>query len=190
MRGGVLLLAGCSNAVAPADDTWWPPVDTDSCEHNDSGDRVDSADTGAGHAPIVLNEVLADNKDGLANELGDPADWVELYNAGDDAIDLTGWSLSDASEKPWVFTASPTLKPGQFLLIWCDEVDDKNATALHADFRLSRSGEPLTLRDASGAEIDAVTYPMLDTDQSWGRIPDGAESWSYTAEPTPGANNR
>ena len=182
MRGGVLLLAGCSNAVAPADDTWWPPFDTDPSR--------DSAEAGDGRAEIVLNEVLADSKNGMVNELGAPADWVELYNASGETVDLTGWSLSDSAEDPWVFTASVTLKPEQLLLIWCDEVDDESAEALHADFRLAQSGERLTLRDAAGDGIDTVDYPRLETDQSWGRIPDGAESWSYTAEPTPGANNR
>ena len=182
MRASLLLLAGCSNAVAPLDDTWSPPVDTHA--------PPDSADSGEAPAQVVINEVLADSKTGLANELGEPADWVELYNASDEAIELTDWSLSDAADKPWVFPATLVLKPGSFLLIWCDEVEDKGATALHADFRLSRDGERLTLRDAAGTERDAVEYPELDTDQSWGRIPDGEGSWDYTVEPTPGANNR
>lgn len=183
MRALLLLLLSCSNAVAPLDDTWSPPLDTDAAD-------TDTADTGAPPRQIVLNEVLADSKDGLSNELGQPADWVELYNAGEETITLTDWSLSDSAEQPWVFTAASSLKPGQFLLIWCDEVDDKSATELHADFRLSRSGEQLTLRDADGVQIDAVAYPKLDTDQSWGRSPDGLGRWAYTSEPTPGANNR
>ena len=182
MRAGVLLMAGCSNAVAPLDDTWSPPVDTHA--------PLDSADSGEAPVQVVLNEVLADNKTGLTNELGEPADWVELYNASDGEVELTNWSLSDAADEPWVLSAPITLKPGGFLLIWCDEVDDKSATALHADFRLSQAGERLSLRDATGTERDAVAYPKLDTDRSWGRIPDGAEHWDYTAEPTPGANNR
>lgn len=173
------LLLGCSNATAPADDTWRP----------DTGPSTVDTDTAAEEASVVLNEVLADNKAGAISELGEHEDWLELLNVGSEPVDITGWSLSDDAEEPWVIDTPHTLAPGQFLLIWCDEEDDDALADLHADFKLSRGGETILLQDDLGEPVDSVTYPELTPDQSWGRAPDGAMGWDYTAEPTPGANN-
>jgi len=178
------LLLGCSNAVAPADDTWR----LDTAPH--SGD-TDSAVRAEG---VVLNELLADNQSGITSELGEHEDWIELHNSGSEAIDLTGWSLSDDAEAPWSITPSQSLAPGAFLLIWCDDPDRDDPkrddlTDPHASFKLSRDGERVVLQDDQGETIDAVTYPMLVPDQSWGRSLDGDQEWDYTVEPTPGANN-
>ncbi|MFT5681984.1 MAG: hypothetical protein ACI8RZ_002902 [Myxococcota bacterium] len=183
------LLLACSNATAPADDTWRPdtgPLDTDT---NDSGTDDSGTNTGGTMYLVMLNEVLADNQKGATNELGDHEDWIELFNAGSDAVDLTGWSLSDDDGEPWSIDTPLTLDAGQLLLIWCDDEDDEDLTELHADFKLSRDGESLLLRDHTGEPVDAVDFPKLAEDQSWGRLPDGGPEWTYLDEPTPGANN-
>ena len=176
------LLIGCSNATAPAEDTWSPETGPTTIDTEPD----DTTQT----ERVVFNEVLADNEEGETNEFGSHGDWLELYNNGSTAVDITGWGLMDGgASEAWIIDTPLVLAPGQFLLIWCDEVDDKDATALHATFKLSRNGEMLTLLDETSERVDSVEYPGLDVDQAWGRRPDGAGGWDYMVEPTPGANN-
>lgn len=139
-------------------------------------------------ADVVINELLAKNDATNVDEAGDHDDWVELYNRGDAAADLSGWGLSDdpEAEAPWQLPEGTQLEPGAFLLIWCDEDDDG---PLHADFKLSADGESVTLWDASGALADQLTFGALAADVSWGRLADGGSELGEMT-PSPGASNR
>jgi hypothetical protein len=59
----------------------------------------------------------------------------------------------------------------------------------NANFKLSRSGETVYLRNAGGTIIDQKTYPSMEMDNSYGRKPDGNSSWCYFGTPTPGTSN-
>jgi hypothetical protein len=61
---------------------------------------------------VVINEIQSSNTSTLADEDGDFEDWIELYNASDRAIELTGFGLSDNYNNPfkWVFPAV-TMQP-------------------------------------------------------------------------------
>jgi hypothetical protein len=108
-------LLACSFATAPSEDTW--RLDTGS---SDTDPLLDAEPAGE----VVLNEVLADNREGATDEEGEHEDWLELYNADSEAIDLTGWSLYDDDEEPWIIAGPLSLEPGQFVLIWCDDEDE------------------------------------------------------------------
>lgn len=47
---------------------------------------------------IVINEFLSANENGLTDEDGDFEDWIELYNAGSQTINLLDYGLSDEVE--------------------------------------------------------------------------------------------
>ncbi|MBN2202440.1 lamin tail domain-containing protein, partial [bacterium] len=53
-----------------------------------------SASTVRAH-DLVINEIMASNRNTIQDEDGDAPDWIELYNPGTQAADLSGWSLSD-----------------------------------------------------------------------------------------------
>ena len=42
---------------------------------------------------VFINEVMASNTKTLADPQGDFDDWIELFNAGDTPVDLTGMYL-------------------------------------------------------------------------------------------------
>ncbi|MEO8354229.1 MAG: hypothetical protein ABI680_21070, partial [Chthoniobacteraceae bacterium] len=42
----------------------------------------------------ILSEFLADNEDGITDEDGDSSDWIEIWNATPNDIDLAGWHLT------------------------------------------------------------------------------------------------
>jgi hypothetical protein len=62
----------------------------------------------------------------LEDEDGDFSDWIELYNPGDDPVNLEGWGLSDDEEEPmnWTFP-EVTLAPGEYLIVWASNKNRK-----------------------------------------------------------------
>lgn len=137
---------------------------------------------------LVINEFMASNDITQADQDGDYDDWIELYNNSSSAIDLEGYFLSDDAEDlmQWTFPAGTVIEANGYLIIWADEDDDQSG--LHADFKLSASGESIFLADATGTVIDEVTYPEQETDISYGRFPNGTGNFE-TMTPTFNAEN-
>ncbi|MFT5585060.1 MAG: hypothetical protein ACI9VR_002648 [Cognaticolwellia sp.] len=147
-------------------------TDTDSGQ--DSG-QVDTADTGeAGDNAVFMTALVAANRTGDQDEADQFEDWVELSNLGDAPVELGGMGLSDGypEEQAWLMPEL-TLAPGDVVRIWCDE--DPDDGALHADFKLAKAGEVLTLLSAQGAVLDRVSWSDLEDDQVYVRTDDGWE---------------
>ncbi|HKX63122.1 MAG TPA: lamin tail domain-containing protein, partial [Verrucomicrobiae bacterium] len=146
-------------------------------------------------ADLVINEILASNQNGLADEDGQPQDWIEIYNRGTTTVDLTGWSLSDDPELPGLWTfGSRALGPGQYLLVFASGKDRKNpagANRLHSNFQLSGGGEFLGLYNADSPRVLVSSlgaeYPEQRNDFSYGYDPQ--RNLRYFSTPTPGAAN-
>jgi hypothetical protein len=118
---------------------------------------------------------MASNNNTLDDGNGNDSDWIELYNNGDESVDLAGYSLTDdaAALNKWQFP-STVLNPGEFLVVFAssDNTPDQ-AGNLHTNFSLSAAGEYLALTDPSGtilSEFDAGgnLYPEQTNDQSYG----------------------
>lgn len=77
---------------------------------------------------IVLNEVLASNAQNLKDEDGDTPDWIELYNAGIEEIDLAGYQITDdlSNPVPWTFP-SYVMSPGQHLIVFASNKNKNEA---------------------------------------------------------------
>ncbi len=120
------------------------------------------------------------------------SDWIELHNNGAEAVDLTGWTLTDDQGNPnkWTFPDGTTIPAGDYLLVLTDNPDEPipEAHYLHAAFRLSANGDYVGLFDGSGtlqSEVPAVKHYHF---HSYGSAPEG-EEMRYLAVPTPGAAN-
>ncbi|HEU0080407.1 MAG TPA: lamin tail domain-containing protein [Candidatus Paceibacterota bacterium] len=118
-------------------------------------------------------------------------EWIEVQNTGESAMDLSTWKLFEANSNHKIAAvSSPSLPAGGFAVI-ADNPDKFKAdypdfTGLIFDsaFSLSNSGETLVLRDASGADVDSVTYLP-----AWGAAGDGnslqrSASGVWVAAPT------
>lgn len=140
---------------------------------------------------LFINEFLALNTDGITDETGAHEDWVEIYNPGPDAVQMGGLFLTDDLTLTTQWALPDTLLPaGGFLLVWCDS--DPDDGPLHADFKLSGSGEAIGLfgRLAAGNQlIDSYTFGAQTDDVSEGRTTDGGPQWGFFTDPTPGAGN-
>ncbi|MDY0149924.1 MAG: lamin tail domain-containing protein, partial [Kiritimatiellia bacterium] len=142
---------------------------------------------------IYINEVLSSNDDSEQDEDGDFSDWLELYNPGATAVDLTGWGLSDSYSSPFKWTfGDVTIQPGEFLVVWASKKNRPaitNGNQLHSNFAISASGEELILTQPDGSRMDEFVPIAIPTDFSLGRQPDATGPWKYFSDHTPGAAN-
>lgn len=143
---------------------------------------------GANRGSVVISEVMASNQAFLADVKGEFSDWVELYNAGDKTVDLTGWFLSDDPDEPtkWSFSQL-VLEPGQYAVVYCSGKDTVIGGQQHTNFSLAAGGETLVLTSYAGACVASVTYTEAEENHS---IVFGADAASQLSQyPTPGYPN-
>lgn len=150
-------------------------------------------------AELSITEFQASNRSTLVDEEGDFHDWVEIWNAGEAAIELEGWFLTDDLENltKWVFPKLRIL-PKQYLVILASGEDrhsprsifeERNSvTKTHTGFKLSAKGEDLALVQPDGVTVVSSIrgYPRQLSDVSYGYLD---ETWGYFSEPTPGKAN-
>jgi hypothetical protein len=73
---------------------------------------------------VVINEGCNRNYISATDEDGDKPDWIELYNAGNSLVDLTGYYLSDNLLQPLQWSlAGLSLAPNEFKLVYCSGKD-------------------------------------------------------------------
>lgn len=142
---------------------------------------------------LVISEVSSANVDGPVDEDGDRSDWIEIENRDTRPVNLAGHSLSDDPDRPgrWVFP-EVTLGPREFLLVFASGKNRRTADEeLHADFRLSSSGETIGLYDAESprSAITTLEVPELRPGFSWGLLDSPDAEFSLFSNPTPGAPN-
>lgn len=145
-------------------------------------------------AQVRINEIFADNKN-YPNSDGSTTDWVELINTSSESVSLAGYSLTDTTATPrlWTFPAGVSLPPGGFLVVLLDSSRPASTVAaplLNAGFAASASGERVELYGPGAIPplIDSVRFGPQAADFTIGRIPDGSGNFMLTA-PTANAAN-
>ena len=140
---------------------------------------------------LLINELMSRNSGVYADELWEYDDWCELYNAGNQPIELGGKYLTDNVGNPSKFALPPgELAPGDWVLFWLD--NDPEQGNHHADFSLSGSGEELALFEAEGDQwqlLDLIIFGASEENISLGRLTDGNPQWVWFATPTPDYSN-
>lgn len=121
-------------------------------------------------------------------------DWIEIYNASSQPINIAGYYITDSSEDPFGYqipstNASKTTVPAKgFLLLWADEESDQGAN--HVNIKLSGDGEHIGLHYIDGRTIDEYTFGAQEADISTGRSIDGEGTWIKMPTPTPKKYNQ
>jgi len=104
---------------------------------------------------------------------------IQVHNHSTTSSDLTAIPF---------FTLGYSTKPNKE--IETSAYIDFMPIGLHTNFKISASGEPIILSDASGILIDSVFSGGIGANISLGRKPDGSLEWKFFDSPTPGmANN-
>lgn len=123
----------------------------------------------AGAQSVVINEIFYHAPDELNLE------YVELFNAGDADVDLSGWKLTDGIKYECPFDT--TLKAGDYLVVAKDSALMKEFYGLNGvgEYKksLSNSGDTIKLLNREGELVDEVTYTDRDP---WPVTPDGYSS--------------
>jgi hypothetical protein len=145
--------------------------------------------------PLRLNELVADNQTGLADEAGQFEDWLEILNEGSSAINLASIALANSYFDPdpnqvWRFPAGHTLAPGKRLVVFCDGHTQQGP--LHTPWRLDRAGDSVVLllipSDGTRILLDSLTFGPLPPDTAFGR-PQDHDPAGLLDHPTPGQPN-
>ena len=121
---------------------------------------------------MVINEFMADNETTVTDQDGEYDDWIEFYNNGSETINLDGLYLTDdaAQLDQWIFPDT-SIAAGGYLIVWAD--NDEDQEGLHANFKLSKSGEAIILSDANLQVLDEISFGEQVTDTTTGRFPNG-----------------
>ncbi len=137
---------------------------------------------------LQITEVMSSNSSYLRGPYGNTADWVELYNAGSSAINLSDYFLTDSSDLSKYALPDKTLAPGKYTVILLSETG-KNLPNGYASlpFNLSSSGDRLYVTK-SDTVVDYVVIPELSGNTAWGR-PKGKAAFGLLEKPTPNAAN-
>ena len=140
--------------------------------------------TAVGVMLVVVLPVAVFAGDIVINELmyhpprdEDRLQYIELYNAGDSAVDLAGWSFTKGVR--FVFPPDSSL-PSKAHLVICRDKDAflegyGGGLSILGNYEgtLSHGGERVELSDARGDPVDAVTY---SDEAPWPAGPDGYSS--------------
>ncbi|MFF2274600.1 lamin tail domain-containing protein [Agromyces sp. NPDC058126] len=135
---------------------------------------------------VVLNEVDSG-----------PADWIELVNPGDAAVDLSGVEIRDNSDDHrWFFAAGASLAAGERLVVDAEtEGVDVNGAAQPLQAAIGIGGsDSIRVFGADGTLLDETSWtghPAIDGDEaaaSYARCPDTTGAFGL-ARVTPGAAN-
>ena len=140
-----------------------------------------NAPVGGSTPALFLNEFDTGNKK------------IEIYNATDAEVDMTGWTLSK-DETVWTIPAEHAKVPAKGYIVYTGKSDGTTDPT----FGLSPTkGFVVVLKDKSGNIVDQVDNSAnrpggivtIDDGKSWGRETDGAEKFVIFDTPTIGAPN-
>jgi PKD repeat protein len=117
---------------------------------------------------LIINEIMYD----LAGA-DDKHEWIEIYNAGTEAIDLTGWKFNDGDNATnHILNAPPKngsrgtmiIPAGDFALLAGDaetlvlDLPNYGGTIIDTVMSLSNVSAQLKLLNAEGAEVAVISY--------------------------------
>ena len=143
---------------------------------------------------LYINEFMASNSTAYADDNGEYDDWIEIYNASNEPIDIGGMYITDdlndltLYQIPDTDPDQTTIEPEDFLSLWADK--HLNQGILHVNIKLSSGGEEIGLVESDGTTIvDQIVFGAQTTDVSYGRYPDGSDHWEFMPQYTPGYEN-
>jgi hypothetical protein len=135
---------------------------------------------------------MKDNTTTIADEFGGYPAWIELWNQGPQALNLSQYYLTDDSTdfNKWHLPAI-TLNAGDFILLWLD--NDPEQGQKHSPFKWSDNELSVWLCDIERSAVRLVDHfgniTLQNQELSYERITDGNNTIALTNTPTPGYSN-
>ena len=146
-----------------------------------SGDAI-------GATEIVINEFLAGSENCCGADLfsGNSEDFVELFNYGTDPVNIYGWGFSNSDGSVTTVASETSIAPGGFFVLW---YTGDNNDFPQVDKNLALEGDTISIVNMFGDQLINYGFGAQANDVSYGRSPDGSETWEYFTIPTPGEAN-
>ena len=145
----------------------------------------------------VVGAAVIDYSGLRLNELNGNDKFIEIYNASGEDIPLSGICIWKDSEKSVWDAPQLTLKAGDFLLLYSEDVVKPGEAMEGYDEALvfgsglsAKKNVRIELRDPKGGDIDdfnCTKHPGTEVEGSYGRNADGG--WYIQTTPTPGSAN-
>lgn len=122
--------------------------------------------SGGNTAKVVISEVFY-AIDG-AHGAKPTNEWIEIYNAGTQSVDLSSWRLQDGSDSSDILPAGLTLRAGEYLVVTATSTTralwsiplDVQMVVLGSPIGngLATSGDVLMLKNSAGSTVDMVSW--------------------------------
>jgi len=123
---------------------------------------------------VIINEILPHPENGLENE------FIELYNSGDEDVDLSGWFLDDeeGGSQPYLIPVGTIILHGEYKVFYKSQTN----------IALNDSGDAARLLFPD----DQIAFSCIYNEYaaiglSWARTANN--TWAWTTKITPGAIN-
>lgn len=133
---------------------------------------------------------MSSNQNFLLDEDGDDSDWLEIYNAGEETVELKDYFLTDDETNitKWQFP-NVDIKPNEYLIIYCSNKNKRlSKTNLHTNFAINNDGENVVL-SKKGVIVDLLPAIALTPNTSYGVLDKEKDIYEIFTNPTPGKAN-
>lgn len=115
------------------------------------------------YAEMMISEIMY-NPSGTETK----KEWIELYNKGEDSINVSGWKIDDGTLRALsLYGGSYVIEKKSFAIIsrngenFSNEYPDYNGTIFTSTFSLNNAGKELYLYDKDNQLIDFVNYTTI-----------------------------
>ena len=137
---------------------------------------------------VVINEISTNNINTLKDSYGNYSSWIELYNYGENPLDISGYGLSNEEYLPhkWTFPKNTMINSGEYLIVFASDKKSKD-NEFHINFKLNKEGDNLFFSNSKAELIEKIAIPFLEETESYGRI----DNNKFTRMiPSPGKKNK
>ena len=121
------------------------------------GGSEESADSGDASA-LAIAEINADATGDDREQLND--EYIVFENTGDEALDLSGWTVSDEAEQTYTFPAGTTIDPGATVTLHTGSGTDTERDLYWGSGRpiWNNDGDTVTVVTANGEQVLSQSY--------------------------------
>jgi endonuclease/exonuclease/phosphatase family metal-dependent hydrolase len=204
LNGSTWTTITSSTSASAGSYTWTVPSSSTSAARVRVSDASNSAVTdmsnaaftitvsGGGTGSVFINEVLINEPGSDVN-----GEFVELVNPAGTAVDLSGWTVSDAAGLRHTFAGGTTLGAGKAIVVFggASGIPGTVTNAVAAStgtLSLSNSSETVTVKNAQGTTVSTATFSsaLTGTDGvSANRNPDTSSSATFSLHTSLGGSS-
>ena len=135
-----------------------------------------------GFENVLINEVMPSNENNYSDIFGDFDDWLEFYNPNPYPVSL-GNCIMERDGLTWRIPNDFIVDANGFRILWFDNEVYQGED--HVSYKLPNAEHTVFLKNSNGDILDQITYPNTDTDNSFGRFPNGSGTFASFTFPTP-----